>query len=101
MFTLAPKLVARHGHATPGWLTRGWKLLCYLIDSVGVKRDVSLDLRNGRIRILVGPHRVDGLLSSSGNAVVIAIAFIRTVGRVICPFQLSEINVLTRNVLNG
>src|ERR1700682_2902177 len=58
------------------------------------------DLRNSRKRILVRPHRIDGLLSSSGNAVVTAIAFIRTVGCVIRPFQLGKINVLTRNVLH-
>ena len=59
------------------------------------------DLRNSRKRILIRPPRIDGLLSSSGNAVVIAIAFIRTVGSVIRPFQLGEMNVLTWNVLNG
>src|SRR3984893_9516697 len=62
---------------------------------------MPLDLRNSRKRILIRPHGVDGLLSSSGNAVVIAIAFVRTVGSVIRPFQLGEINVLTWNVLNG
>src|SRR5205823_7765108 len=41
------------------------------------------------------------LLSSSRNAVVTAIAFVRTVGSVIRRFQLGKINVLTRNVLNG
>src|SRR6266496_5197047 len=78
-----------------------WELLCYLIDAIGIERDVPSDLLDGRERILVRPHRIDGLLSSSGNAVVIAIAFIRTVGSVIRPFQLGEINILTRNVLNG
>src|SRR5258708_7224691 len=62
---------------------------------------MPLDLYNSRKRILVRPRRIDGLLSSSGNAVVIAIAFVGTVGCVICPFQLGKINVLTRNVLNG
>jgi hypothetical protein len=81
--------------------TIGWKLLCDLIDSVGIERNMPLDLGNSSKRILIRPHGVDGLLSSSGNAVVIAIAFIRTVGSVIRPFQLGEINVLTRNVLNG
>src|SRR5437870_10251930 len=62
---------------------------------------MPLDLRNSRIRILIRPHGIDGLLSSSGNAVVIAIAFIRTVGSVIGPFQLRKIDILKRNVLNG
>src|ERR1700730_11184321 len=62
---------------------------------------MPLDLRNSRKRILIRPHGVDGLLSSSGNAVVIASAFVRTVGSVIRPFQLGKINVLTWNVLNG
>src|ERR1700675_371705 len=44
---------------------------------------------------------MDGLLSSGGNAVVIAIAFIRAVGDVIRPFQLGKIHILGRNVLNG
>src|SRR3981189_1365727 len=59
------------------------------------------DLRDSGKRILVRPHRIDGLLSSSGNAVVIAIAFIRAISNVIRPFQLGKINVLTWNVLNG
>src|SRR5436190_8901157 len=59
------------------------------------------DLRNSRKRIFIRPHGIDGLLSSSGNAVVIAIALIRTVGSVIGPFQLRKIHVLTWNVLNG
>src|SRR6478672_5520324 len=58
-------------------------LLCYLVDLVGIEREMSFDLCNSGIRILVGPHRVDRLLSSSGNAVVTAIAFIRAVGSVI------------------
>ena len=62
---------------------------------------MSFDLRNSGIRILVRPHGIDGLLSSSGNAVVIAIAFVRTVGSVIGPFQLRKIDIFTWNVLNG
>src|SRR5438128_6284818 len=62
---------------------------------------MSLDLRNSRVRILVRPHSIDGLLSSTGNAVVTAITFIRTVGGVIRPFQLGKIDIFTRNVLNG
>src|SRR6267378_2684356 len=62
---------------------------------------MPLDLRNSRKRILIRPDGIDGLPSASGNAVVIAIAFIRTVGSVIGPFQLRKINVLTWNVLNG
>jgi len=76
-------------------------LLCYLIDAIGIERDVPLDLRNSRIRILIRPYGIHGLFSSSGNAVVTAVAFIRTVGSVIRPFQLGEINVFTWNVLNG
>src|SRR6266853_126337 len=77
------------------------ELLGYLIDPVGIERHMPLDLHNGRKRILVRPHRIDGLLSSSGNAVVIAIAFIGTVSCVIRPFQLGKINVLAWNVLSG
>src|ERR1700736_127066 len=62
---------------------------------------MSFDLRNGRIWIFIRPHGIDGLFSSSGNAVVTAIAFIRTVGCVIRPFQLGKSNVLGWNVLNG
>src|SRR6202795_4070971 len=62
---------------------------------------MPLDLHNRRKRILVRPDSVDGLVSSSGNAVVIAIAFVRTVGSVLRWFQLRKINVLTWNVLNG
>ena len=74
-------------------------LLCYLIDAIGIERDVPSDLLCGRKRILIRPHGIDGLPSSSGNAVVTAIAFIRTVGSVIRPFQLGKINVLTWNVM--
>ena len=59
------------------------------------------DLRNSGIRILVRPHGIDRLLSSGRNAVVTAVAFVRTVGGVIRPLQLGEIHVLTWNVLNG
>src|SRR5436190_8212564 len=62
---------------------------------------MSFDLRNCGKWILVRPHGIDGLPSSSGNAVVIAVPFIGTVGSVIRPFQLGEINMLTRNILNG
>src|SRR5205823_14827843 len=62
---------------------------------------MPLDLRHSRKRILIRPHGIDGLPSSSENAVVIAVAFVRTVGRVICPFQLRKIHVLAWNVLNG
>src|SRR5438128_9685330 len=75
--------------------------LCYFINPVGIERDMLPDLRNSRKRILIRPHRIDGFVSSSENAVVTAIAFIRTVGSVIRPFQLGKIHVLTRNVLNG
>src|SRR4029077_16320173 len=70
------------------------------IGSLVVERDVSFDLRNSGIRILIRPYRIAGLLSSSGNAVVTAIAFVRAVGGVICPFQLRKIDIFTRNVLN-
>src|SRR5437867_1004865 len=82
-------------------LSSRWELLCCLIDPVGIERNMPLDLHNSRKRILVRPHRIDGLLSSSGNAVVITIAFIRAVGNVVRPFQLRKINLLTWNVLNG
>src|SRR5205807_6872500 len=32
---------------------RSWELLCYLIDPLGIERDMSLGLRNSRKRILV------------------------------------------------
>src|SRR5712672_2803024 len=62
---------------------------------------MTLDLRDCRKLILVGPHRIDGLLSSGGNTVVTAIAFIGTVRSVIRAFQLGKIYVLTWNVLSG
>src|SRR5438876_8581721 len=61
---------------------------------------MPLDLRNSRVRILIRPDGIDGLLSSSGNAVVTAIAFIRTVGSVIRPLQLRKIDVLARNIFH-
>src|ERR1700730_4274396 len=81
--------------------TTSWELLHYFIDAVGIERNMPLDLHNGRKRMLVGPNRIDGLLSSGGNAVVMAIAFVRTVRCVIRAFQLGKINVFTWNVLNG
>src|SRR6266446_10323289 len=62
---------------------------------------MPLDLSNSRIRLLIRPHRIDGFLSSSENAVVISIAFVRTVGSVIRPLQLGKIDILAWNVLNG
>ena len=58
------------------------------------------DLRNSTIRIFICPHRIDGLLASSGNAVVTAVAFIWTVSSVICPFQLGKIDIFAGNVMN-
>src|SRR5258708_12357742 len=62
---------------------------------------MSLDLRHGRKWVLVGPNRIDGLLSSGGNAVIIALAFIGAVRNVVRALQLRKINVLYWNVLNG
>jgi hypothetical protein len=53
-------------------------LYVYLIDAIGIEREVPSDLRYGGKRLLVRPHRIDGLLSSGGNAVVIAIACLCT-----------------------
>jgi hypothetical protein len=64
-------------------LSSSCELLCYLIEPVGIERKMLLDLHNSRKRILVQPHRIDGLLSFSGNAVAIATAFIGTLGCVI------------------
>src|ERR1700733_5590022 len=73
----------------------------YFVGPLGIERNMSPDLSNIRKRIIVRPHRIDGLLSSGGNAVVMAIAFVRTIGCVIRPLQLGKINVLTWNVLDG
>ena len=62
---------------------------------------MPLDLHNCGKRILVRPDRIYGLLSSSWDTVVIAIAFVRTVGNAIRPFQLRKINILGWNLLNG
>ena len=77
------------------------KLFRDFIDSVGIERDVFFDPRNSRIRVLVRPHGIDGLLSTSRNTVVTAIAFIWAVGGVIGPFQLGKIDIFPGNVLNG
>src|SRR3984893_8760764 len=77
------------------------ELLCYLIDPVGIERNMPLDLHNSRKGILVRPHRINALPSSSETTVEIAIAVIRTVCRVRGPFQLGKINVLAWNVLSG
>src|SRR4029077_3465343 len=73
-----------------------WQLLCYLIDAIGIERDVPFDLLYRRKWLLVRPHHIDGLLSSGRDAVVTAVAFIRTVGSVIRPFQLVGVRKLTR-----
>src|SRR6266404_6593077 len=85
----------------PSNLSSRWKPLCYFIHTLGIKRDMPSDQLYGGKWILVRPHGIDGLLSSSRNAVVAAIALIRTVGDVICPFQLGKVNVLNWYVLNG
>ena len=71
------------------------------IDSVEVEGYVSLDLRNSRIRVLIRPRRIDGLLSTTRNTVVIAIVFIRAVGGVIGPFQLGKIDVFRMYCTGG
>src|SRR6202043_3029442 len=76
------------------------ELLCYLIDAIEIERDVPSDLLYGRKRLLVRPHRIDGLLFSSRNAVVTAVAFVRTVGCVIRPLQLGKIHILAWNIFN-
>src|ERR1700704_1375544 len=78
-----------------------WELLCYFIYPLGIESNMAPNLRDRRKRILVEPHRIDGLLSSGRNGEVIAIAFIRAVGNVIRPLQLGKIDVLGWNVLNG
>src|SRR6202521_6224122 len=52
------------------------ELPCYFIYPLGMERNMPFDLLNTRERILIRPHRVDGLLSASGNAVISAIAFV-------------------------
>src|SRR5277367_1034011 len=77
------------------------KLFCYFIHPFGIERDMSPDVCDRRERVLVCPDRIDGFLASGGNAVVVAIAFVRAVGNVVCPFQLRKINILAWNILNG
>jgi hypothetical protein len=75
-------------------------LLYYLIDAIGIERDVPSDLLYGRKWLLVRPHRIDGLLSSSRNTVVTAVAFIRTVSCMIRLLQLGKIHVLAWNIFH-
>src|SRR5271168_3123176 len=77
------------------------KLFRYFIYPFGIEGHMSPDVSDRRERILVCPDRVDGFLASSGNAVVVAIAFVRAIGNVVRPFQLRKINILAWNILNG
>jgi len=64
------------------------KALCYLIYALWIERNMPSNVRDSRERFLVGRHRVDGFLSSDGNAEVVAIAFVRAEGDPIRLLQL-------------
>ena len=83
------------------WMTRGSLEVALRSHRHGRGRTRhGFDLRNCGKWILIRPHGIDGLLSSSGNTVVTAVAFIRTVRRVICRFQLGKIDVLAWNIFH-
>lgn len=74
-------------------------MLCYLVDPVGIERNMPPDLRNSRKRILIRPHAIDRLPSSSGNAVVIAIAFPRVAMIVSIVETCRRLNISLRDYL--
>src|SRR5580658_4708373 len=49
------------------------------IDPISIESQVTLDRLDGRVGLLVGPHRIHGLRPARENAVVGAIALVRTV----------------------
>jgi hypothetical protein len=58
------------------------------------------DVCDGRVRSLVGPHRVHRLLSPDGDAVVAAVPLVGTVRCVICRFEQRRVDILEWDVLN-
>src|SRR6266852_3980694 len=70
------------------------------VDPVRVKRQVFPDCRYGDMRSFVAPDGVDRTFSAGGNAVIGAVALVRTIRLVRCPLQLRHIDVLARDVLH-
>src|SRR5580698_1269297 len=53
------------------------------VDAIWIESEMPFDRRDGPIRLLVSPYRVDGFRSTIGNAVIGAIALVGTVSSVL------------------
>src|ERR1700733_13682547 len=70
------------------------------VDPLWVKRQVLRDFRYGGIGSLVAPDRVDRAFSAGRNAVIGAVALVRTIRLMWGPLQFGHIDVFARDVLH-
>src|ERR1700735_3490969 len=53
------------------------------------------------MRSLIGPHGILRSGAADGNAVVAAIAFVRTIGVMRCPNEQRHVRIVARQVIDG
>src|SRR5208283_3359358 len=75
---------SRAAHSRRCAATRSHNVLGFRdrIDAIAVEREMILDGNDRRVGCFVGPYRVAGFVTAGWDAVVGAIALVRTVGRV-------------------
>src|SRR6516165_3230050 len=59
-----------------------------------------LDRADRRVRLVIGPNRVNCALAADGDAVIAAITLVRAIGGVVGWFQQRHVHVLARDVLH-
>src|ERR1700719_3639654 len=89
--------VARPEPPTPGRRRRS----ADLVDTVGVERDVILDLRHRFEWGLISPHRIARAIPASRNAVVGSVALVGAIRRVLATRERGHIDIPTGDILNG
>src|SRR5713101_9927256 len=88
--------VARPAPPKPGRRRR----LADLVDTVRVEGDVTLDLRHRFKRGLISPHRIEGAITASRNAVVGSVALVGTIRGVFAARERGHIDIATGDILN-
>src|SRR4051794_39505898 len=88
--------------ASTDFLMQGcrWALRLDRIDAIGIEGDVVLDLGDRSIGSFVGPHRVHRPVPAAGNAVVRAVALVRTVGRMLRSLQQGHVDILAGDIVD-
>ena len=71
------------------------------IDPRGIKRQVALDVGDCLIRVFVGPNGIFRFRSANGNALIRAIAFVRTIGVMRGPNEQRHVGIFAWQVVDG